>query len=342
MRIQWDEYNDRLGMAPVDWLAAEYPFAGSNKELADNLARALGIKESLYDRVLKKASVLGIGKDESILEEIARYRTSHQALPLKPAIREFVDWPTMEADPVCITGDWHVPYYNHELARKMMLICKHWDPPVKNMIVAGDFVDFDQISSFISEKATGAHDIGRTLDDDLQHAQEMLDKLAAHFKTILLIRGNHEDRLYTRKLEKEVSYERTMRVVGMVPGVVGFSQYPFCILNDTWRITHPKSYSRIPGTIARRLAEKHRQSIICAHGHNMSLSVDVSGENIAIDGGGMMNPAAIGYYALNETTHPVWQSGFIIISNNKPHLFNNTWTNWQFYEKALGIEEGLL
>jgi len=341
MRISWNKPLKVLeDMTPNEWLADWYPKSPDNHALADRLLSLLGLRgsvdnASMYERIKRQASTLGIEKSEAARRKGYELMGMKRSLPTPPAVPRFNDNPTRTADPIVISSDWHVPFYDHRMAERMMAICRAWKPkPIKNHIIGGDFVDFTQMSTFVEEK----NGIARTTEDDLQAAEHLLAAMALWFNDILVLRGNHETRLYSRKLDQEIGYERAMRVIAFIPEKVEFSRYTWCVLNSEWRITHPRSYRQVPGSLARRLAEKHQMNIIMAHGHNMSLSQDVSGSFTCVDSGGMFDPQRIDYHMLHDTSHAQWRTGFLIVSNGKLHIFNNLWTDWKHYEDWLGIK----
>lgn len=334
-RVQWQSFCDTLGETPSDWLAKNYPDAGDNTALAKTLADALGHQVTRI-AISTRASVLGLHKSEEAKR--GRYEQTAELLRLSPApaTKRFIDWPTMESKRFCIASDWHIPFYDPALATRMFLLCQHWDPPIKDLIIGGDFYDFAGASKWFDSDP----DMRRTVEDDLREGEYILIQLAEWFERILVIRGNHENRLYTGKLGKEISFDRLSRMMTLIPDKITFSKWPFCVVNEKWRITHPKPFWKNPLSLARELASIHLQHIIMAHGHGMAVGRDKSGMFMAIDSGGMMDPQKIEYVSMVDTAHGKWCPGFLIIEDDKVHVFNETWTPWEFYREALDIPRG--
>jgi len=334
-RVQWQAFHDVLGETPSDWLVREYPDSGDTAGLAKQLSEILGV-EVTVSAMQRRAYVLGLRKTQAALQK--RYETQSRLLRLDPApaTKRFVDWPTLESERWCVTSDWHIPFYDPVLADKMLILCQKWRPPIKDLVIGGDFYDFSGASKWFDADP----DIVRTIEDDLTDGETILNRLAEWFDRIILIRGNHENRLYTGRLSKEVSFDRLSRMMALIPDKVTFSKWPICIVNDRWRVTHPKAFWKNPLSLARELASIHLQHIIMAHGHGMAVGRDKSGTFLAVDSGGMMDPTKIEYVSMEDTAHAKWCPGFLIIDDEKLHAFNDSWTDWEFYRQALDIPKG--
>ena len=89
---------------------------------------------------------------------------------------------------IMIINDIHAPY---ERADVLDIIMKHKDE-ITTLVIGGDFMDCESISSFPK--------INRmTLLDELVYAYKLLEKIRKildNGQKIILINGNHEERLY--------------------------------------------------------------------------------------------------------------------------------------------------
>jgi len=134
--------------------------------------------------------------------------------------------------------------------------------------------------------------------------------------------------------------ERLSRMLHKHKDKIKFSKYGYCVLNDEWRITHPKNYSQIKTRVANRIALKHRQHVLNFHGHALSIAHDDSGHQIIADGGGLFDEKKIEYRMIKDSTYPAWATGFwVITKDNELHGFNDLFTPWRFYEKAWENEQ---
>lgn len=341
-KISWKKPCKQLdGLTPNEWLAEHYADEPENKELARRFLALTGFDISLiamHQRISRRASTLDLHKTKEAARESYERRGKHMKLPLRPALLRFDDWPTRDWKRFCATSDWHIPYWNEWLVRRMMLLCRHWNPPIKNLLVAGDLIDFEQLSKYIPER--DGDGIGRTAEDDKQDTKEMLESLADWFDDILCLKGNHENRLHSRKLEQQFSWETLTAVVNPVPKKIKFSKWTWCIINDKWRATHPNRRWITPGGLSRRLAEKHQMNVILAHSHAMSETYSIGGHHIALDSGGMFQPELMGYAVVEDNPAPAWTPGFFIIDDDTVHGFNQRSTDWEFYRRALDIPLG--
>lgn len=345
-RINWHKPSDGLnGMTPMEWLAENYPHTPRNIDLAKTLRNALDLDDVPLDklslRISRRASVAKLNKSDEAKAKSYAHRAEIMKLPLRPALRKFDDWLEVEADPVAITSEWHIPYWNERLARRLMMVCRHWNPPIKDLLIGGDLMDFEQFGPFITERGDGDGDgLERTARDDILHARHLLEALAEWFDQIKVIMGNHEARLFSRKLEQQIGYDVISMLWNSVPEKIEFSRWTWCILNGEWRISHPSRKWKQPGSLARALASKYQTNYVLCHSHTMSISYDISSQFIAIDSGGMMQPELMGYYVVQDDPAWAWCPGFVVISDGKPHVFNDVWTDWDFYREWLGIPLG--
>lgn len=217
-----------------------------------------------------------------------------------------------------VSSDYHIPYSDQELIENMIKVAKKFK--ISNLLVAGDFLDMAMFSEyFIQEEGS--------FEEELETAREVLKLLSGHFKDVRFLAGNHDIRML-RKLEFKLNVKNFFQ---MLDKDLKVSKYPYCTINDRWRITHPKTYSRLSTRVAYFMTHKHKMHIGVAHGHAMGVTYSPSGEEICFDTGGMFQRDRIEYVNLIDTTHPMWTSGFSIIKNNHLYLFPKAHTDWNFW-----------
>jgi hypothetical protein len=93
-------------------------------------------------------------------------------------------------------------------------------------------------------------------NEDLELCQMIFRELLKNFKKIYMINGNHDQYLF-KLLNYEVNEKNLWKWV--IPEEmdanqffkkVEISEYPFCEINNKWHVTHPRSYSQIPTSVA--------------------------------------------------------------------------------------------
>jgi len=201
---------------------------------------------------------------------------------------------------------------------------------VNKLIIDGDFWDQAAFSKFpVESKKT-------PFEEECNFLEKLLKLLLDTFEKVYILAGNHDLRLF-KMINGEITLNRQYRM--LVDEVVGkrlfISTYHYCELNDSWHITHPGSYAKRTGTVARELAHKLHKNIINAHGHMTGINYDMSGDYMGIDIGGMLDWQKTDYIALRDTTHPRWVPSFVLIYNNYPYMYTDNKTDWKIaYKQA--------
>jgi len=177
------------------------------------------------------------------------------------------------------------------------------------LIIAGDYFDQSAFSHWPSQDKIDWR-------DEQRMAARVLRTLTGLFGSVVVLQGNHD----VRKL-RTVEYKETLRDVFLTLDVplknVQVSDAPFCIVSSKIgdvMVSHPKSYSQIPGQVARRLATKHQMHQIVGHGHFSCLTYDASGRFVCMDIGGFPAYEKTPYVNQHLTTHPLWVNGWASIT----------------------------
>jgi len=295
-----------------------------NAGVSSGVNRRTGREQSWWTQRCEQLG--GITAEEWLAQEYPHRKTVELAEELASLFNRKVSCSGIRA------GDFHIPLHDPKLIEKMVYVSQKMNS--KKLIVAGDFYNLDAFSKFVSEPTYFA-------GEELDYGEQILDYLVEWFDSILLLMGNHEERLYKRRLDKEIDIERLNRMLHRHEDKIKFSKYGYCVLNDTWRITHPKNYSQIKTRVANRLALKHRQHVLNFHGHALSIAHDDSGHQIIADGGGLFDEKKMEYRMIKDSIYPAWARGFwVITGQNELHAFNNLFTPWAFYEKCWQLQEG--
>lgn len=225
-------------------------------------------------------------------------------------------------DDYIITADFHSPYYSVLWWNRSLQIAERFG--IKKLVVIGDLVDFGFASFFYADHKPG-------IADESDENRRLIQSMLAQFEEIVVVKGNHEDRLgrntngiiqarYLFELWSGPEYGKRFK----------YSLYDKLTIGDEWLCVHPKSYSQKAGIASRALCSKYLKNVINTHGHHFGVNVDPSGKYLAIDLGGMFDVEKIEYINYKTTTHPSWNPGFCALINGHMHTFNE-WTDWDFY-----------
>lgn len=242
---------------------------------------------------------------EAVLEEEASLVPS---LPAEPKL--FGDW--------IVCSDLHIPYHHPPSLASMVEVADLLR--VKNLCIAGDIIHADIISRYDKAGKQTA------ISTELISCGRILHTLGKFFDKIWIITGNHD-----RRLEKMVASWRStpggsqaLDVIAKILDVEGnaddiaygifehfFSNekvkiYPLSSLtiNDTWKVIHPGSCSRVPPQTERRLVSKFRMSVIGGHNHLVGFGFDDSGQDIAANIGHLSDDTKFRYMQEKVTTFP--------------------------------------
>ena len=254
---------------------------------------------------------------------IHRYgRKPRGTIPDDVAVPVFRGDLKLPMDDYIITADYHSPYYSIPWHNRSLAVAERFG--IKKLIVIGDLVDFGFASFFYADHKPG-------IEDEADENKRLIQSLLAQFEEIVVVKGNHEDRLgrqtngiiqarYLFELWAGPEYGKRFR----------YSLYDKLTIGDEWLCVHPKSYSQKAGIASRALCSKFLKNILNTHGHHVGWNYDPSGKFLAVDLGGMFDPDKIEYMNVKTTTHPVWNQGFGMLRNGYFHLFDER-TDWDFW-----------
>jgi predicted phosphodiesterase len=225
-----------------------------------------------------------------------------------------------------LTSDWHLPYYDPDICEKMLAVSEKLG--LNKLIIAGDFFNQDAFSHYLNIDTC---DFGY----EKNVASEILEILCQSFDEIYILTGNHDIRLL-KLLAYKLKIEDVWKLVTTELGrQIKVTAYPYLRINDTWHITHPKNFSILPTSVARKMNHKYQMSIGVAHGHQMGITYSPSGTDVLFDTGGMFDQDKVEYSRMSDTTHCEWQTGFSVIRNNFLYQFPKKHTDWDFWLNEL-------
>jgi len=194
---------------------------------------------------------------------------------------------------------------------------------VRKKIIVGDLFDFNFAKHWYSDEPG-------SLDKEIEYVSPLI-KALDYFDEISMVEGNHEKRV-GRMTDGKIKAQHLFRLFG--PDVwdrkFKYSEYDKIKIEDKWLLIHPKSYSQISPSVAKRAAEKFHCHIINTHGHLVGSSWDRSGKFLTVDLGGMFQVDKVEYINKQTTTHPMWKNGFGMIRQGKFWHFTDA-TDWNFW-----------
>ena len=228
-----------------------------------------------------------------------------------------------------VTSDWHLPGFSALCVDRMLAVAKRFRIPT--LAIVGDFLNMNAFKKFDAYR-----DEGKT-EPELECARGMLELLASQFQRIAWCLGNHEARLL-KHLMGRFGWDQIFAMLGVDPKAerrIDCSDYRYMVLDDEWLLPHPKNYSQISSSVARRLAEKFHKHILNTHGHFIGSAFDRSGKFVVADIGGMFDIQHQDYVMYEITTHPNWNGGFAMIRRGALYLFSMhpARTDWDFWLK---------
>ena len=228
--------------------------------------------------------------------------------------------PILPEDNYMVSCDYHAPFHSAKMTNYLLMIAQKFG--IKKHALIGDLFDMDWAKKWYSDSSPG-------FVFEKEKVGPLLDALG-YFEMNFLIRGNHENRvgrLTDGKLTAESLYE-------LYGGDSWKKSFRFTTFDKVsmgkWSMFHPKSYSQITTSVAKRLAEKFRANVINTHGHLVGYGYDRSGTYEVIDIGGMFDRDKIEYINMVTTTHPMWKNGFAMIRKGKMTHFREE-TDWDIY-----------
>jgi hypothetical protein len=208
-----------------------------------------------------------------------------------------------------VTADWHHPLANYGLINTFIDHAR--DVGATNwLVVAGDWFHMDALSSFDFKQE------GADLPAEFLGSTVTMDRVLDTFGEVVISWGNHDARIH-KALGYKVPFVTAMKMMFHELDPEKLKRIRFTNLDHVWidtprgpyYVAHPKAYSSVPLTNARRMASKHLAHVITGHSHHTAIGHDVSGKFVSAEIGGFFD-ASKTQYLQRSTTFPVWQNGY--------------------------------
>lgn len=252
-----------------------------------------------------------------------------------------LDRPLVFNEDMMLTADWHIPVYDPFYVNVMIERARQLK--ISTLAIAGDFFNFDALSSY-DPKQDDAN-LGREYSESLAVMRVLLET----FDKIIYIWGNHDARFH-RALGYAIQFKEAMKLVFGALGKEALERIYFSNLDHFWigvgeptferekverdqdmwlphdryYVCHPKSYTRVPLSNARKLADKYRANVITAHSHHCAVGYAVDGRKVVAEIGGLFNRHKTAYLQ-RSTTHPTWQQGYAYLRDGRLHVDSPGW-----------------
>ena len=243
--------------------------------------------------------------------------------PFEDRFNIVLDQPIVHEGDIAISADWHVPLYDPKYANKFILDAK--DRGHSKLIIAGDFFNFDSLSSYDPKQE------GAGLEGEVEEAVAVMRVLLETFETIYFLWGNHDARLH-RALGFAMQFRVAMRTVFGKLGEQALDRITFSNLDhmwveaneEMWYICHPKNYTKVPLSTARALAPKVNANVITAHSHHCAVGYGPDGQKVVAEIGGLFDRHKTEYLQ-RTTTNPNWQQGYAFIEDGRLIVTSPGW-----------------
>jgi predicted phosphodiesterase len=260
------------------------------------------------------AEVLGTTKDkvQKVLQrqgqQFVKDNTPAQNIPAPIVSTE---------DSAIIVADVHVPTHDEELVEKILETGKKLDLGV--LYLVGDLFCQDMFSRYA--RVT----LGPSFSDEKLAARNLMEYWMTWFDRVYFCRGNHDQRIMDFN-QAQLGMEDLAALIAPdgrrkdVVASVHTKMYIDSPNTGKWLLMHQHRYNRIPLTVARSYALKHRMNVVACHQHHNAIGT-VDGYTIA-DCGCLARHDETAYIALDISDFPDWQPGFLAMKDGVIHPYN--------------------
>lgn len=220
----------------------------------------------------------------------------------------------VKTNSIIIGGDFHIPFQDDILIDQMLSFAQK--SQIDILVCNGDFLDCKSFSDFFEMQQKEL-----TFKEELEVAENVINKLSNVFKCMYFTTGNHEI-WWLEKLSGQNNLSDLFKLFKgnlVLDSDIFVTNYDHLTLNYEWYICHPKNFSRIPTTIPRKLADRYDMNIICGHEHRLSLCKSFNSKYYCVESGGLFDSEKMEYLQ-STTNYPAQVSGFVSLEKNVPTL----------------------
>ncbi|MFW6319324.1 MAG: metallophosphoesterase [Bacillota bacterium] len=218
-----------------------------------------------------------------------------------------------------ITGDWHIPQHSEKMLKMVIDMAK--STGIKTLVLNGDTLNMDSFSSFVRKQTNASWKIEQDV------ARKFFDKICKVFDKIICVIGNHEKRI-SRKTDYHILFGDVLNLLikDKYKDKIIVTERDYIIINNKWRICHPRGYRKRIGSLVKSLCKRYGQNIIAGHQHYLSYNTFAMMEStdpaiyIGIDGGCCLDPEQVEYSQMNTVNNPIWTQGFVILKDDEAKI----------------------
>ena len=272
------------------------------------------------EAIAQKAKRLGLRQEPATTKAALATRPQSERKLAWESIPRYDQFSRLQGD-FAICSDLHVPFLDPGALAAFLASAKRHG--LSQCLILGDFFNQDDFSHWVQVGITPS-DV--QFKEELVYAAQAMELLLGTFKSVFCLRGNHDERIL-RVLRFGLDLEDVFRLLGrrsaevlkaQLADRVQVSEYTFCHVNGRWLCAHPNTYSKIPGGVARDVAETEGMSTIMGNGHLLSMSRDKSDRYWAVDSGCLVDPLKVYYKTMGIKRFPKWQQGWVLLKRNVP------------------------
>lgn len=302
------------------WLRQHYDQPAA--DLVSAYAKAFPHKPRRRKALKAKCVELGLRISEASKKAALASRPDTQRRLAWEAIPRYDQFSRLAGD-FAICSDLHVPKLDPTMWEGFLHTAKRHK--LAQCMVLGDFFDQEEFSSWA---ISGLQPSAISFGQEVGYAVQVLEDLLTHFDRVFCLRGNHDDRIL-RLLRFALGLSDVFAIVGRrvalslqreLANKLQVSEYPFCHVGGNWLCAHPSTYSRIPGAVARDVAEVEGMNTVMGNGHLLSMSRDKSDRYWAVDSGCLVDPQKVYYKVFKVRRFPKWSQGFVLLRKGQPIL----------------------
>jgi len=285
--------------------------AGSRWDAAEAELVRVFVEQGKNDaQIVEKLQSVNIKRTYKAVQRLRQRRGWHAQIPeAKFTLGAPV---TLQADRALLLFDIHAPYQNAPWLNRVIDLALKWK--VSACGIGGDLIDFSSCNYY-------GRTVGMEFDEELAAAQGVIRAIDRCFKSVVLCGGNHEYRL-VRKMDNAPTLQTILDNLLAAPGTITTFRKWFLLESggETYRVVHPKNYSRIPARNSQRLATKYHQHVVAGHNHLWGQTREESNTWHAIDAGCCLDADRISWIETEATNYPKPVLGAVIVVDGVPVL----------------------
>jgi len=244
---------------------------------------------------------------------------------IEPETHLFTDFWHLDWKQCCIISDTHAPFFNARIYDRLFEIATK--RKIRQCIHVGDFFDNPTFSKWPMMSI----DEAPSLAFQIKETKKLHDEMSKVFPELYFLMGTHDLR-YWRMIVSQGKHDDFSSPFDLI-GCKHVSRFPYAEIGQEWRVSHPHNVVKVGGIPSVRMTAKHDRSILVAHGHLMGYEFSPNGKHVIINMGSMVNREKVAYVNLQDTSHPIWVNGFVVLLEpNKPKfLLCNEYSPWEIY-----------